>query len=136
MRRRLLRPFLAAAFALVATAAVACGHCVEDRVAAVYDYGTELQAGSAGERIAYLGVEGRRAESPRSAAAVGEALRACPAVTAGSVRTSVSPAATAFAWQGGEQALAEILQRVNGQLAAAGLRLELLRIWDLKQGWH
>ena len=130
------RPWLPAILAFAAAGALACGLCVEDRVAAVYDYGVELQAGSSGQAIAYLGVHGRRAESAQAAALVAEVLTACPAVAAGTVRTSASPAAASFAWEGGEPALPAILASIRSRLAEAGLGLELLRTWDAKRGLH
>lgn len=124
----------AAALALAAADALACGHCVEDRVAAVYDYGMEQEARGAGRGIAYLGVNGRQAQTPRAANLVREALQHRPEIAAGTVRTSVTPAAAAFAWGGEAQALPAIIDALNGELGPAGLHLELLRVWDAKHG--
>lgn len=117
-------------------AALACGHCVEDRVAAVYDYGVELQAGREGMRVAYLGVTGAKAESAAAAAAVAAALRDLPAAAAETVHTSVSPAAASFAWRGDDIALKNTIRTVNDRLAKSRLRLELLRTWDARRGLH
>lgn len=129
--------FVAAALGSLATSPVlACGACIEDRVAAVYDYQVEQQAGRDGLRIAYLGVLGRGAESQAATAAVAAALRGMPAALAGTVRTSASPAAASFAWRGDESSLRNAIESVNGRLAASGLKVELLRTWDARRGLH
>lgn len=127
---------IALAIALLAAAppALACGHCVEDRVAAVYDYRVEQEAGRQNLRVAYLGVNGPRAESEAAAATVATALRENPAAVADTVRTSVSPAAASFAWRGDDAALLGAMRSANERLAAAGLKLELLRTWDARHG--
>ncbi|MDD5249797.1 MAG: hypothetical protein PHY45_12465 [Rhodocyclaceae bacterium] len=120
--------------ALGAATALACGHCIEDRVAAVYDYGVAQQAGREGLRVAYLGIAGRSAETAAAAAATGDALRGIAGVAPGTLRVAAAPAAAAFAWSGDEAALARILQTANRRLVAAGLRLELLRVWEAGRG--
>jgi len=136
----MLRPslllFVVAALGVTARTAGACGHCVEDHVAAVYDYGMQQQAGRAGLEIAYLGIEGSRAESPRAAALVGDALRGSRLIAAGTVRTSFAPPAAAFAWSGGDPALRAILESIRATLADNGLHLELLRVWNAERGLH
>jgi hypothetical protein len=133
---RTILPAGALLAALWTGAALACGHCVEDRVAAVYDYSVELKAEREGLRVAYLGVTGARAESQAAAAAVATALRDLPAAAAETVHTSASPAAASFAWRGDDAALRSAIHTVNDRLAPSRLRLELLRTWDARRGLH
>lgn len=127
-----------AAMLLPATAAMrtasACGHCVEDRVAAVYDYQVELRAGRDHLRIAYLGIDGARAESEAARDAVAAALRDVPLVEVDTLRTSASPSAASFAWRGSEAELRGEVQRLNERLSGSGLRAGLLRTWDARHG--
>lgn len=132
----MLRWLALAGSLLGAGAALACGHCIEDRVAAVYDYSVELQARRDRLQIAYLGVTGRRAESQTAAAAVAETLRNLPSAVADTVRTSVSPAAASFAWRGDDLALHNGIRAANERLATSGLKMELLRTWDKGHGLH
>lgn len=117
-----------------APAAIACGHCIEDRVAAVYDYQLELLAGQEHLRIAYLGVRGARAETQAASDRVAAVLRENAVAMPGTIRTSVEPAAAAFAWHGDDQALRAALRDTNSRLAPAGLSVELLRTWDARRG--
>jgi hypothetical protein len=134
--RHRLAPLFAALLAAAATESRACGHCVEDRVAAVYDYQVERQADRDHLRIAYVGVTGARAESPATADRVAAALRDAPAAAPDTIRTSASPAAASFAWRGNDAMLRDTLQAANRQLAASGIRLEVLRTWDARRGLH
>ena len=132
----MIRPLLLAAAMSCAGAAFACGHCIEDRVAAVYDYAVEQRAERDQLSIAYLGVTGRRAESTAAAATVAKALDEIPAAIVGTVRTSVSPSAASFAWRGDDAALRDAVRGANDRLAASGLQVELLKTWDRRRGLH
>lgn len=127
---------LAATASVIAVDAAACGHCVEDAVAAVYDYQVELRADHEHMAIAYVGVRGVRAETPAAASSVAKTLRDIPNAEAGTVRTSVSPPAASFAWRGDEASLGEAMRAANAQLLPAGLKLELLKTWDSRRGLH
>jgi hypothetical protein len=133
-----MRPFVLALTLLAVTAAMhpasACGHCVEDRVAAVYDYQVELRAGRDHLRIAYLGIDGPRAESEAAREAIATALRDVPLVERDTLRTSAAPAAASFAWRGSEAELRGAMRTLNAQLAGSGLRAGLLRTWDAQHG--
>lgn len=132
------RSLVLAVALLAATAATppawACGHCVEDRVAAVYDYQVELRAGRDHLQIAYLGIDGARAESEAARVAVAAALRDAPRVEQDTLRTSATPAAASFAWRGSREDLRGEVQRLNARLSGSGLRAELLRTWDARNG--
>jgi hypothetical protein len=127
---------LSVALLTIARTASACGVCIEDRVAAVYDYQIEQEAARQGMSIVYLAVEGPRAESTAAATAVAAALRADPITLADSVRTSVSPAAASVTWRGDTRGLQAALRSANERLAPSGLKLELLRTWDARSGLH
>jgi hypothetical protein len=129
-------PLVAALLAALSATAFACGHCIEDRVAAVYDYQVERQADRERLRIAYVGVTGARAEGQATADRVAAALRDIPAAAKETIRTSASPAAASFAWRGDDAVLRDTIQTVNRQLAPSGIKLEILRTWDARRGLH
>jgi hypothetical protein len=102
--RRHSRIFIAASALVAATAASACGVCVEDRIAATYDHAVIRQAAEQRRQVVFVGVDGYvRPEDVRR-----DLARArVPGVVAGTVRTSASPAAFSFALDGsGEPAQA------------------------------
>lgn len=122
---------LGALLALAAGPALGCGHCIEDRVAIVYDYAVEQQALREGLDIAYLGVEGAAPD-----AAIREALADQPGLVARTLRIAREPRAVSFAWNTRETALVALLARVNGRLGTAGATLVVLRTWSAGAGLH
>ena len=122
---------LGALLVLAAGPALGCGHCIEDRVAIVYDYAVEQQALREGLDIAYLGVEGAAPD-----ATIRAALAEQPGVAARTLRIASEPRAVAFAWNTRETALAPLLARANGRLAAGGAALVVLRTWSAGAGLH
>jgi hypothetical protein len=69
--RRLFRAacVLAAAFALWSRPAPACEICVEDHVAATYDYGVIAKAEAARQKVLFVAVRGKDAAAPAGEAA-------------------------------------------------------------------
>ncbi len=118
------------ALALVPALAAACGVCVEDRMAAVYDHAVESAALARGHAVAYLaitGVRGARA-APEAARRVARALRGCPGVDPGSARVSGEAAAAALAFDPARTSLAALLARLDRRLAPWSLVLDTLRV--------
>lgn len=87
------RNVLAAAMACAGVqSALACGTCVEDRIAATYDWATAQRAAAAGRVMVYCELGGRW-----DAARVRAAATRVRGVDATSVRTAREPAALSFA---------------------------------------
>jgi hypothetical protein len=78
--------------ALAAPVAWACGVCVEDKVAATYDYAVVQRALARGQVVVYCEVSGRA-----DAAQLRHAAVKVPALDAASLRISAEPAALSFA---------------------------------------
>jgi hypothetical protein len=116
---------------LVAGRALACGHCIEDRVAMVYDYAVEQQAEREGLDIAYLGIDGTVSDDTLRAALAGEA-----GIAVATLRIAAAPRAAAFAWNTRETGLDALLARANERLAAGGAALVVLRTWSAGAGLH
>lgn len=119
---------LAAALALALPAgALACGACIEDKIAATYDYAVVTDAAARHHVVVFAAVEsaGEPAREARSIRAT--ALRV-KGIDRASVRTSDSPRALSFALDPGiatpEAALAEIAR----QPPLRGVRLSLIRV--------
>ncbi|MGE5097732.1 MAG: hypothetical protein ACM3SO_21525 [Betaproteobacteria bacterium] len=116
-----------AAFCALAVQAVACGVCVEDKVAATYDHALVTQALKQGRVVVFA--------EPRAdidAATLTRKLAAAAArthgVVASSVRTAQSPLSLSFVLDPRAsppaQALAAIARRAN----VSGLQLDALRV--------
>ncbi|HZR70692.1 MAG TPA: hypothetical protein VFB01_16745 [Burkholderiales bacterium] len=127
---------LALALALLAFGgeALACGHCVEDRVAAVYDHAVIVRALDRRHPVVFLAIEGPLAAAQGADKAIERALRGVPGVDAGSLRVSLAGAALSFAYDPGREGLGPILKRAERRLAPKGLGLSLLRVIDGDDG--
>jgi len=118
----------AAAFALAVAAspaALACGVCIDDKVAATYDHRVVTAALERRQVVVYAEVKGDTEAGERTRAALA-AARGVRGVDAGTLRASREPATISFALDEGvarpEAALATAQRRL------AGTRLELLRV--------
>ncbi len=101
---------------LCAGTALACGYCVEDRIAAVYDHALSQRTRQSKQQLAYFAWDGplARDEAARQKMlALGEAV---PGVSRGSVRVSMEPAAIAVAFDP---------RSSSGALIAAALQKKL-----------
>src|SRR5262245_8622371 len=117
----------AAALLLWARPVHACEVCVEDHVAATYDYAVVARAETAGQKVLFVAIRGRDAGAPRAEAAVRKALVAAGADRA-SIRYSAFPTAAAFAFDPKRSSSAEMLRTVNGGLGGSGLTLVALKV--------
>jgi len=131
MRTRVRGRYALLALALFAAipAAWACGFCVEDRVAAVYDQAQVDSALAQRRRVAFFGLEG----TPRIDAATRRSVLAAlsgAGTVSGSARVDLDAAAGAVAYdprRTDPRALAAAAQR---KLAALGIRVVALRTVD------
>lgn len=115
MRRALLL------LALAAPAAWACGVCVEDKVAATYDYAVVQRALSHGQVVVYCEVSGRA-----DAARLRQAAAKVPALDRESLRLSAEPAALSFALDAAKQSPQSAAAALQRQLP--GVHLHVIRV--------
>lgn len=122
--QRYLAAAVVALASLVPYAAVACGVCIEDQVAATYDHAVIERATAKRQQIVFVGVEG-----PVQAARIDRAVAKArvPGVVPGTLRTSSSPPAFSFVLERAEDpahAMATFRTAVNDERA----QFRLLRI--------
>jgi hypothetical protein len=90
---------LAGLLATLATAgALACGYCVEDRIAAVYDHALGQRVAASGHQLAYFAWDGPTERSEAVRLKMVALAQASAGVDPGSVRVSMEPAAIAVAF--------------------------------------
>lgn len=124
MRRGLMSIAAASAFAMPAVA-MACGACVEDKVAATYDHAVITRAIAKRQQVVFVAIDGPHAGQIGSR--IPAAARKVSGVEAGTVRTSASPAAFSFAIDASaapERAVAGFADALRDP----GTRLTLVRI--------
>jgi hypothetical protein len=118
---------LAIALAAWATGAIACGACLEDKVAAAFDYEVVSRAASKGQAVVFAEVQGPGAAKALVAAAR-KGAAAVPGVEAASVRTAEEPAALSFAFDVRRSTPASALAAAEKRAGVKGLRLVLLKV--------
>jgi hypothetical protein len=102
---------LATLLAAGASSAFACGVCVEDKIAAVYDHATVIRALEAKDTVVFFAIEGAIP----------------PGVDRQSVRISREVASMAVSFDPRRAELAKVQETLDRRLAAMGLSLLAMR---------
>ena len=108
--------------------AFACGVCVEDKIAAVYDHAAVHQALAAKRTVVFFHIDGSLVVSERSKRAIADIARATPGVDAASVRVSCELASMALAFDGRRTSLVKVQQSLEKRLSAQGLSLLAMQV--------
>ena len=118
-----------AALLLVSAQAMACGYCVEDKIAATYDHAVVTQAMAQKHHVAFFHVDG----TAKSRAALERAAYSSPAVDRGTVRVSGDLLTLSFAFDPARGNLGAVHSRIEKQLGVPLMPLEVMeRSGDLK----
>jgi len=119
-----------AALLLLAPAAVvlACGYCVEDRIAAAYDHSVIVRSLERKHEVAFLAIEGPVAASPAFRREIRDALESLGGIDRGTARISPDAASLSFAYDPARRKLGPIIGALEKKLAPKGLRISLLRV--------
>jgi hypothetical protein len=103
--------------------AIACGYCVEDKIAAVYDYAAVTQAHAKKQTVVYFAIDGMI----RDAAPVLKTMvERTNGVEKGSARVSVEARALAVTFDPRRTALPKLQSGLEKALRSRGLELLLL----------
>ncbi len=108
------------------TDADACGHCHEDKIAAVYDHVMVTNAVKAGKAVEFAEIKGPFAAD--AVADIRKMIGTVPGVDADPVKVSVTPAVVAFVFDPKQGSSADFLKRVNAKLASRKWTLEHLKV--------
>jgi hypothetical protein len=125
---RILAALVIAAF--TASAAYACGHCIEDRMAAVYDHAVLTRASAARHKVAFFAVLGTVPPDYATAQAIRREVEQVPGVNRNSVRYSSELASLSLSFDPGAVRYAALERALNTALAGRGLKLGLINIVD------
>jgi hypothetical protein len=114
----------AAALALLAhaPAALACGHCVEDKIAAVYDHGAITQAMARGEQVAFFAIDGDFPAVDATRKAIEAAVRSIDGVDRNSVRVSLELASLSLSFKPARISYTELEKALGKKLADRKLK--------------
>jgi len=111
-----------------ATAALACGYCIEDRVAAAYDHAVVSRALSARHHVAFCVIDGGLVPSDALRREIERTVESTRGVDRSSVKVSLETASLSFAYDPARAPLGPLLRGVNRKLAPKGLSLMPLRV--------
>lgn len=113
---------------LAGPAAIACGHCVEDKVAAVYDHAVVTQARAQRHGVAYFAIEGDGLAGEPMRRALEQAAQRSDGAIPGSVRVSLELAALSLAFDPRRTSYPALRQAIQRKLASRHLRLQELKL--------
>ena len=116
MKVRLAGKVIALCLALSSTVVIACGYCVEDRIAAVYDHALAQRTLALKHEMIFFAWDGPLTRSEVSKQKIMTLGATVPGVNPGSLRVSMEPAALALAFDP---------QRSSGQSIEAALQTKL-----------
>lgn len=110
--------------------ALACGHCIEDRIAAVYDHALTSRTLARGHHIVFLGIDGPLPASSERRLKIERTVAGTRGIDAGSVRVSLEAAALSLSFDPARESWPQLLQALQSRLALQGLTLQPLRVME------
>ena len=115
---------------LQAPAATACGYCVEDRIAATYDFSIVSHALDQRHEVAFFAIQGAVGANGTAGDALARLLEGTRGIDRNTVRVSIETTSLSFAYDPARVPLASVLKATDPKLGAKGLSLALLRVLD------
>ena len=110
--------------------ALACGYCVEDKIAAVYEHAAVSRSIAGGRTVVFFAIDGELKHGAATRARIEKLAAAVPGVEPASVRLSTEAAALALAFDPRRTSLAAVQQTLERKLAAQKLSLLAMRVMD------
>ena len=117
------KTFFLLALVAFASPALACGYCVEDKIAAVYDYAALTQAHAKKQTVVYFAIDGTIRDSAPGLQKIVHSVRG---VEKGSARISVEAGALAVSFDPRRTSLPVLQSGLEKALKPRGLELLLL----------
>jgi len=121
---------LGLATALQPAGALACGHCVEDKIAAVYDHSVITRALAEKHQVVFFAMDGVLTTDEATRQMLERLAAGSRGVDPGSARVSTDAAALSVAFDPQRAPLAVVQRELGKKLAARRLSLLLLRVMD------
>ena len=122
-----LAALLAAMAVGVAAPAVACGYCVEDKVAATYDHAVVARARAQGHEVVYLSLQFAGPVDRDIAGRIGKAIERMAFVDRGSVRVAIDAGSLSLAFDAKRASAGGMLDAVERAVTPLGARTALLQ---------
>jgi len=124
------RALILAALLAAAGAAQACGVCVEDKMAAVYDYAVVTRAFGQKHHVAFFHVDGALVAGEATRRALERIAEAPAGVDKGGARASVESASLSVAFDPRRTGVVRLQKELERGLARRGLSLMLMQVLE------
>lgn len=111
-------------------AALACGHCVEDKIAAVYDHAIVIAATAEKHQVVFFAIDGPAPSDAGTRAAIQRVITKSRGIDPGSARISFDSASLSIAFDPRRVRLSVIQRNLERGLAPHRLSLMLLRTME------
>ena len=121
---------LFAALLALSQQALACGYCVEDKMAAVYDHAAITRALAQKHQVAFFHIDGALAPGAATKRALEGLANAASGVDRGTARVSLESAALSVAFDPQRTSVASLQAALERKLAASKNSLMLLQVMD------
>jgi len=132
-----MRRVLLVAALLGASAAQACGYCVEDKIASAYDHAVVTRAVGMGHHVAFYHLDGALTQNDATRRALLSAAESVHGVDKGSARVALETLTLSFAFDPRRTSLASAQSALDRTLAARKLSAFPMRVierpGDLKE---
>jgi hypothetical protein len=115
--------WVASLLLIVSSSAMACGHCIEDKIAAVYDYSVVSKAVSEKHTVLFFGVDGPIVVNAANKQALLAAMSNVKGVDANSARLSLETGSMSFAYDPKVASYASLLDGLEKKFRAKNLTL-------------
>ena len=113
-----------------ASAALACGYCVEDKMAATYDHAVVTRALAQKHHVAFFHIDGTLAPGAGTKRSLEAVAESSAGVDQGSARVSVESASLSVAFDPQRTPVAALQSALERKLAAKKVSLMLLQVMD------
>lgn len=127
-----LRRLLLCAAAGLPLAAIACGVCVEDRIAAVYDHALVTRTQQLKQKMLYLAWDGAVSRDVATRQRLLDVIGSVVGITLGSVRVSTEPASIALAFDPAKTTAEKIEATLQAKLSKFRMYVTPLQATALK----
>jgi hypothetical protein len=121
---------VAALIAGFAATSFACGYCIEDKIASVYDHAVVTRATAQKHQVVFFAVEGRMLPGDESRHALEAIAESAAGVDKGSARVSIESASLSVSFNPARTPFAGMERSLSRKLAARGLSVAILRVMD------
>jgi hypothetical protein len=113
---------------LAATPALGCGHCVEDKVAAVYDHAALAAALAQHRQTAYFAIDGPLQAGAEPRRVIARALRSVDGVDSRSLRLAADAGSLSLSYDAERTSSGKIMDILNRTLAPRRAGVSLLKV--------